>query len=213
MPASRPDRQQILETMNGFRPACVMGAAAELNLWTTLGQQSHTAEQLAKSLACDLRALTMLLDAVVALQLLEKQDGRYAFRPSFAAGSSENAPQSVLPMLWHATNIMRSWAQLAATVKSGEPAPRQSSIRGPEADRAAFIAAMHAISGPMADGSGGAARPAEVPPSVGRGRGLGHVDPGLSPRRSDGEGHDLRSARRHSSKPGSGWPAQSLPAA
>jgi trans-aconitate methyltransferase len=40
---------------------------------------------------------------------------------------------------------------LAWTVKAGVPAPRQSSIRGAAADRASFIAAMHAISGPMAD--------------------------------------------------------------
>ena len=55
-------------------------------------------------------------------------------------------------MLWHLTNIMRSWAELAATVRGGSIPPRQSSIRGAEADRAAFIAAMHVISGPMADG-------------------------------------------------------------
>jgi ubiquinone/menaquinone biosynthesis C-methylase UbiE len=151
MPELRPNRQQILETMNGFRAACVIGAAAELNLWTALDEQSLTADQLAQRLGCDLRALTMLLDAVVALRLLGKQDGRYAVPPELRGWLTEDAPQSVLPMLWHLTNIMRSWAQLAATVKGGMPPPRQSSIRGAEADRAAFIAAMHAISGPMAD--------------------------------------------------------------
>ena len=35
--------------------------------------------------------------------------------------------------------------------KSGSPPPRQPSIRGAEADRASFIAAMHVVSGPMAD--------------------------------------------------------------
>jgi len=41
---------------------------------------------------------------------------------------------------------------LAATVRSGKPAPYIPSVRGPEADRAAFVAAMHAIFAPMADG-------------------------------------------------------------
>ncbi len=77
MPESRLDRQQILEMMNGFRAACAMGAAAELNVWTALGQQPLTAEQLAEKLGCDGRATAMLLDAVAALRLLEKQNGRY----------------------------------------------------------------------------------------------------------------------------------------
>ena len=47
---------------------------------------------------------------------------------------------------------LRHWTQLAAVVNSGHPGPRQESIRGAEADRAAFIAAMHRVSAPMADG-------------------------------------------------------------
>jgi SAM-dependent methyltransferase len=54
-------------------------------------------------------------------------------------------------MLRHATNILRGWSQLASVTKSGTPPPRHPSIRGPEADRASFIAAMHVVSGPMAD--------------------------------------------------------------
>ena len=71
MSESRPNRQQILDMMNGFRPACVIGAAAELDVWTALGGQSLLAEQLAKKLHTDLRATTILLDAVAALGLLD----------------------------------------------------------------------------------------------------------------------------------------------
>lgn len=152
MSEPRPDRQQILEMMNGFRPACVIGAAAELDIWTLLGDQSLTAEQLTERLRSDLRATAMLLDAVVALQLLEKREGRYRVPPELRDWLTENAEGTVLPMLRHASSIMRGWSQLAWTVKGGIPMPRPSSIRGPEADRASFIAAMHSISGPMADG-------------------------------------------------------------
>jgi ubiquinone/menaquinone biosynthesis C-methylase UbiE len=152
MRESRPNRQRILDMVNGFRPACVIGAAAEVNLWTALGDEWLTADQLAKKLNCDLRAITMLLDAVVALELLEKQNERYHVAAEQRDWLVEGSPTSVLPMLWHVTNILRGWSQLARTVKEGVPAPQPSSIRGPDADRAAFIGAMHAISGPMADG-------------------------------------------------------------
>jgi SAM-dependent methyltransferase len=147
-----PDRQQILEIINGFRPACVLGAAAELDLWTALSDQPLTAEQLAEKLVCNLRAITMLLDAVVALQLLEKHDNRYSVPSELRGWLIEGQPETVLPMLRHAMSISRSWSQLAWVAKAGIPMPRPDSIRGPMADRASFIAAMHTVSGPMADG-------------------------------------------------------------
>ncbi len=55
-------------------------------------------------------------------------------------------------MLQHMANVLRGWSQLAAVVKAGTPAPRAASVRGAEGDRASFIAAMHAVSGPLADG-------------------------------------------------------------
>jgi len=151
MPDPRPNRQQILEIINGFRPACVLGAAAELDVWTALGDRSLTAEELTEKLGANLRATAMLLDAAAALQLLDKRDGRYSVPPELRDWLVEGGRDTVLPMLRHATGILRGWSQLAWTVKGGIPAPRPASIRGPAADRAAFIAAMHTVSGPMAD--------------------------------------------------------------
>jgi SAM-dependent methyltransferase len=147
----RPNRQQILDIAGAFRPACVIGAAAELDLWTTLGGQSLTAEQMAEKLGCDPRAIAMLLDAVAALGLLDKHDERYSVAADLRGWLVEGSAESVLPMLQHLMSVLRGWSQLAWVAKAGIPAPRQSSIRGPVADRASFIAAMHAVSGPMAD--------------------------------------------------------------
>ena len=95
--------------------------------------------------------MTILLDALAALNLLEKDGQRYATPPTLRPLLCENTPQTVLPMVRHSMTILRHWTQLASVVKTGTPCPRQSSIRGPEADRAAFIAAMHSVSRPIAD--------------------------------------------------------------
>ena len=148
---ARPTGQQILEMMRGYQPACVIGAAAELDLWTLLGERSLSADSIAQELCADLRATAMLLDAVAALGLLEKTGECYRtaedLRPLLTAGT----PRTVLPMVHHTMNILRSWSQLAWVVKSGIPGPRQASIRGFEADRASFIGAMHSVSALFAD--------------------------------------------------------------
>ncbi len=127
------------------------GAAAELNVWTALSDQPLSAEQAAEKLGCDRRAITVLLDAAASLDLLEKHEQRYGVSPKLRAWLVEGGGESVLPMLQHSMSLVRGWSQLAWVAKAGIPAPRSSSIRGPAADRASFIAAMHSISGPMAD--------------------------------------------------------------
>jgi SAM-dependent methyltransferase len=151
MKEARPDGQQILDMAAGFQAACVLGAAAELDVFTILSRQAMSAEELADLLDWDRRATAILLDAVAALDLLQKQDGRYAVADQLRPWLVDGSPQSVLPMIWHRMNVLRGWSQLAWVTKAGIPCPRPVSIRGAAADRAAFIAAMHAVSAPMAD--------------------------------------------------------------
>jgi SAM-dependent methyltransferase len=93
----------------------------------------------------------MLLDALVALKLLAKEDRTYSVPDEIRPFVVEDSDQSTLPMVRHRMNILRGWAQLAAVTMAGVPGPRQASIRGPEGDRESFLAAMHTVSGPMAD--------------------------------------------------------------
>jgi len=146
-----PNREQLLEMASAFRPACVLGAAAELDVFTAIGDERLSVEEAAGRLRTDRRATRMLLDALAALRLLEKEGGRYAVPEPLRPLLLEGSPRSILPMIRHNANILRQWTQLAWVVKSGIPGPRMASIRGFEADRAAFIAAMHVISAPIAD--------------------------------------------------------------
>lgn len=158
------NRQKILELANGFRGACAVAAGADLEIWNVLGADRLAAAEVAKRLRGDLRATTLFLDALAALGLLEKTENRYRvpeeLRPLLSsaegsggesAGEGPGSEPPILPMLQHLANVLRGWAHLAWVVRSGIPAPRIASIRGFEADQAAFIAGMHAISAPIAD--------------------------------------------------------------
>ncbi len=151
MSHERPDREKIMEMTAGYMPACVIGAAAELDLFTALGEEAASADALARKLQTDPRATAVLLDAVAALGLLDKRDQLYSVPPPLRPLLRGDTPQTLLPGIHHRMNVLRSWAQLARVTKQGEPWPREPSIRGPEADRAAFVAAMHSYSGPLAD--------------------------------------------------------------
>ena len=151
MNSNEPNRQQLLEMTAAFMPGCVLGAAAELDLFTVLGDERLAAHEVAERLKSDLRATRMLLDAVAALDLLDKREDRYSVPEELRPLLTMSSDETVLPMLQHRMNMLRQWTQLAWTVRSGIPGPRQSSLRGPAADRAAFVAAMHTYSGEVAD--------------------------------------------------------------
>ena len=65
----------------GFQQACVLMAGAELDLFTALAEQSATSEELAQKLGADTRATGILVDALAAMELLSKRDGRYVVCP------------------------------------------------------------------------------------------------------------------------------------
>ncbi len=143
--------EKILKMASAFQPVCVLAAAVDLEIFNTIHGRSLTAAMVATQLGTDLRATTVLLDALVALNLLAKDRDSYAVPDHVADALTTSGSQTVLPMVLHQANCLRRWAQLPQVVKSGQPAERQPSIRGEEADNASFIGAMHTISDPVAD--------------------------------------------------------------
>jgi len=146
------DRDRILQISWGFQAACVLGTAAEFDLFTRLGGGEMTADELAEDARAYPRALAMLADAVAALGMLDKRDGRYRVPEHLEPLLRSDSAESTVPYLRHLMNVARGWAMLGWTVKAGMPAPRPPSILGAAADRASFVAAMHSLSLSIADG-------------------------------------------------------------
>jgi len=142
---------EILELAGSYKAACLLAAAVELDLFTALAESPKTVEQAAAKLRAGRRGTRILLDALVALRLLDKRADHYTVPSSVAACLARTGSSSVLAMAQHQVNCLRRWAQCARVVLSGKPAERQPSIRGEDADQMAFIGAMHNVCAPVAD--------------------------------------------------------------
>lgn len=144
-----PDKwtsETLLELARAYQPGCVLLAAAELDIFDALANEPQTAADLATTVRGNRRATTILADALTALEILEKQNGYYSPAPGILEMLTEGGSKSVLSMLRHQANCLRSWAQLATVVRTGNPADRSHSIRGADGDRDAFIEAMEVVS-------------------------------------------------------------------
>lgn len=140
----------LLELGRSYQPAAVFAAAADLELFDLFSGGPLTAKDVARKLRCEVRGVLILLDALVALQLLRIRGASYSLPPGAAPFLTSRSPQSILAMAQHQANCLRNWVQLARVVKTGRPAEKMPSVRGPQADAAAFIGAMHNVSAPNA---------------------------------------------------------------
>jgi|CZKI01.1.fsa_nt_gi hypothetical protein len=134
---------KVLDLARGFREACVLAAAADLELFGAMAGARRTAGQVARRIRADPRAVAILLDALAVLGLLRKGAGRYAVPADVASALTAGGTASVLSMSQHQANCLRRWAQLARVVKTGRPAAPIASVRGRRKDTAAFIGGMH----------------------------------------------------------------------
>jgi len=147
------NKEAVLELVRGFQPSCIVIAAAELDVFTILSGRPMAAAGLAHRIKGDARAVTVLLDALSALGLLDKGTGAepvYSVPPAAAELLAETGAQCMLGMVRHLGNCLRGWGQLAGVVLNGKPAIRRPSVLGAGGDLASFIRAMHEISEPLA---------------------------------------------------------------
>jgi SAM-dependent methyltransferase len=152
-PPAPPD--PLVRLSRAFMEARVLLTGAELDLFTLLAREPRSAAALAAARDWDLRPLAMLLDALVAMELLAKRADVYCCPPEVAARLSAESPESLLASVQHAANLWERWSGLTARVTRGR-APASSE----EASTRAFIGAMHAIARPLAPAIVAAVRPA-----------------------------------------------------
>lgn len=140
----------LLAITRGFMEARVLLTGAALDLFTTLEPAPMTAPQIAERLVGDLRAVTALLDALAAMELLHKASDRYANTAAASRYLVSTSPESALPMVLHNENLWWRWSQLTSIVSGAAPQATDGGPRRPSLDLEAFIGAMHVIGSPLA---------------------------------------------------------------
>ncbi len=160
MPPLTP--QNVLELARNFMESRILLTGAELDLFTLLSSQRLSARDMAVKIGADLRALTIVLDALSALDLLHKEGDQYDCPEEIASLLSKNSPDSVLPMVLHMAHVWQRWSGLTKIVVAS--ADSSAAGKKPEIEDgnelSAFIGAMHAIAVHLAPAIVAAVNPA-----------------------------------------------------
>jgi predicted O-methyltransferase YrrM len=151
--------EEVLRLSQNFMESRIMLSGAELNLFTILNPTPLSAQEVASRIGADLRALTILLDALSAMGLLVKRRGTYQCINPVSPFLSEDAPNSVLPMVLHAAHLWQRWSGLTDAVRGTVVSKDAAQSSQSAEDLRAFIGAMDVIATPRAREIVGAVNP------------------------------------------------------
>src|SRR3954452_17729588 len=120
------DPSHIMQVGMGFWPSKTLLSAVELELFTQLGSEAMTGEEIGERLGLHSRAIYDFLDTLVALRFLERDgegsDGRYRNTAETAAFLDKRSPAYVGGILEMCNaRLYRFWGDLTEALQTGKP--------------------------------------------------------------------------------------------
>jgi len=128
--------------LRGFQTSRAVLTAVELDLFTAVGDGA-SAVDVAARLETAPRATESLLNALTALGLLEKQDGRFRNGDWAASFLCAGAVHDSRAALMHSVHLWPRWSTLTECVRQGTAVSFEEMVERDEDWTDAFIAAMH----------------------------------------------------------------------
>ncbi len=141
MPAKELKPGKLLELSGAYWQTFALHTGVKLDLFTAIEQGATTAAGAAASLGLDQRALAMLLDALSAMELLEKHGDTYGNSPMAATFLSRESPRYIGFMIQHHHHLVESWARLEESIRTGNAVQIESRFNDQE-QRESFLMGM-----------------------------------------------------------------------
>lgn len=123
---------ELLELSGYYWKTFTLHAAVKLDVFTCLGDEQLTGDEIAAKLNAAPEAIQRLLNALVAIELLAKTEHHYANTPASKTFLSKDSPQYLGNMIMHHHHLVESWAQLDRSVLTGKPIGQRSSFNDAE---------------------------------------------------------------------------------
>lgn len=117
-----PSPDHLLKLGTGFFASKVLLSAVELEIFTVLAERPETLAGISSRLGLHTRGARDFLDALVALNCLERKDGHYANTPSTDLFLDKKKPAYIGGILEMANaRLYTFWGNLTTALRTGEP--------------------------------------------------------------------------------------------
>ncbi len=136
---------RIVDMASAFYESCILFAASDLGIFRKLADLGEAdLETIIAACGLDGRGGRILLDACVALELLEKRDGRYRNSPEAALFLVPGSPADLSGAIRYNRDVYGAWGRLKEMAVSGKPVEKPETHLGQDEERTrTFVLAMH----------------------------------------------------------------------
>jgi predicted O-methyltransferase YrrM len=131
---------KLLEVSGSYWRACTLHAGVKLDLFSRIEAGDISAGEIAESVGLDVRGVTVLLNALAAMGLIEKTGSRYTNTAASKALLVKGSPQYIGYMLMHHHHLVEAWSRLDQAVRSGKPVRERGALDDEE--RESFLMGM-----------------------------------------------------------------------
>lgn len=132
--------KNLMENVRGFMTSRIILTGVELDVFTFFLEE-QTLDYFVDSDNLDKNAAERLLNALVAMELLEKNGSTY--KTTIKGRLVADTPKSIKAVIGHYANLWKNWDKLTEVVRKGDEG--RSKDERNEAELSDFIGAMHVI--------------------------------------------------------------------
>ena len=138
------DFSAVARLAGGYAEARAIQTGIELGVFEAL-RNSSTAAQIAGSLACDPRAMELLLDALVSIGLLDKTGASYSLNETSSTYLVKRSPKYLGGMIAFDASLWNAWGRLAESIRTGKPTRSPDMYQNTPEETGRFIGAMDSL--------------------------------------------------------------------
>ncbi len=141
MDAQEWNTDKLLALSGYYWKSFTLHAAIKLGVFTTIGTEQLTGEEIAQKLRGEKRSVITLLNALSAMKLIAKKGDKYSNTPAGTTFLSKDSPEYIGYMIMHHHHLAESWSKLDKAVRLGNPVRSRSSSNDEE-KRESFLMGM-----------------------------------------------------------------------
>jgi hypothetical protein len=136
---------ELADLAGAHAAARAIQVALKLRLFEGLSAGPLGADEIARAIGCDARALGLLINAMVALGLLEKRTDGLALAPSTRRFLLASSPEYLGGMILFDEAIFPLWSRLEDSIRAGHPARTPGMFQQDPEETRRFIRAMDSL--------------------------------------------------------------------
>jgi SAM-dependent methyltransferase len=130
----------LMKISGAYWESFPLHVAVDLDVFTLIGENSLSGEEIASRWGGNPRSAKMLLDAIAAMGLLEKKENRYSNTEAAKTFLVKTSPGYMGWIVKHHHHLVSAWSKLSQAVKTGEPARKKRRTRS---ELESFLMAMY----------------------------------------------------------------------